>query len=724
MKALDGICFDPTEFVDPLFGVGSATSAGPTLPGGSIHPSPETLQKDNGGYTRNQPIVGFGQAYISGSGGTKCFGNFLLAPMVDRIELNANKRAAFAVPGTELAKCYEYQVQLENGIGVHVTPAHDAAIYRITYPAGRKALLLLDTARKLDVDACMKSGKLTVDPKNQCIYGGGLYSGNWNCIDWNMYFAAMFDTKPIEMGIFRGEQLIACRDTTETILDQKDRFGTYICFGTPLQEMEIRIKIAISFVSAARAEEYLVSEIPTFDYSKTRTSAQNAWREILGAIRLADEDPALLRRFYTAMYHMHIQPRNRTHDHGNWDDMHTIWDSWKTLFPLYSLLYPEKMGSIIDSFIDRAQKNMLNGSGIVLADQYSAGNEYLAGQGGNDVDNVIVDAFLKGVPLQKHTWDEAYSVLLASAEIMRSPEYLELGHATANHTTASGVPYSGRFHAASATQGFALNDKAIANMAEILQKTEDAKKFKERSANWVNAWNAELESEGFTGFPQNPEDDGSFAPGFDAHTGYNTHFYEATAWDASYCNYNDVPLLVKIMGGKERFIQRLLWACDHSVNYYNNDHGAEGYLNFTNEPSFHVPWLFCCDEICRPDLAAKVIDRIIKRFSLQDDYPGDEDNGGMSSYYVFMMCGFFPYATTERYYLHGTRIKEAIFQLGNGKQLRITGENTGRDNIYVKSAQWQGSPLTRCSLTHRQLMEGGHLHFIMTDIPSDWAFSG
>ena len=59
---------DPTDYADPLFGVGSATSAGPTLPAGSIHPSPETLEKDCGGYTREQPIVGFGQAYISGAG--------------------------------------------------------------------------------------------------------------------------------------------------------------------------------------------------------------------------------------------------------------------------------------------------------------------------------------------------------------------------------------------------------------------------------------------------------------------------------------------------------------------------------------------------------------------------------------------------------------------------------------------------------------------------------
>ncbi len=97
------------EYADLLFGVGSATSAGPTLPSGSIHPSPETLEKDNGGYLRNQPIIGFGQAYTSGSGGVKSYGNFLICPTIDDVEIDSKKRASFAIEKSEKAKCYEYK---------------------------------------------------------------------------------------------------------------------------------------------------------------------------------------------------------------------------------------------------------------------------------------------------------------------------------------------------------------------------------------------------------------------------------------------------------------------------------------------------------------------------------------------------------------------------------------------------------------------------------------
>ena len=714
-------CTERCIFPDLLFGVGSATSAGPTLPNGSIHPSPETLEKDCGGYTRGEPIIGFGQAYVSGSGGTKCYGNFLLAPSVDKIELDHAKRASFATKGSEQAKCYEYKVLLENGISAKVTPARNAAIYSFTYPEHKDAYLLIDVSHKLDIDASMRCGSVTVDPKSKSVFGGGRFFGNWNGLDWNMYFAMYFDSDFESIGIFEGDMICAKNDDTPTCvsIDRETRLGAYIKFA---KGAVVKVKIAISFVSAEQAKSFLSEQIRGFDYGRVRSAAKGSWNDALGAIDFNVNDSALLRRFYTAMYHMNIQPRDRTNDHGKWDDFHTVWDTWKTLFPMYSLLYPQKMGEIVESMIDRAMENESLGNGIVIADEFMTAQEYLAGQGGNDVENVIVDAYLKNVPLAKYSWKDAYRGLLRSAEQMRSHEYIEKGFATQNRRTASGAPYSWRFRPASVTLGFAFNDKAVATMARRIGTQKEYEKYEARSASWKKVWNTRAHSEGFFGFPQKANEDGSFDEGYDPHGGYNSYFYEMTGWDASYVNYNDVPRLIEAMGGVETFTKRLIWACEHSVNYYNDDNGKEGYLNFTNEPSFHIPWLFCTDEIRRPDLAARVIDGIIKRFSRENDYPGDEDNGGMSSYYLFLMCGFFPYATTEYYYLHGTRVEKIVFHLGNGKDLLITGENVGDKNIYVQSATWQGKPLDTCKLTHAQITEGGELHFVMGDKPSCWAW--
>ena len=153
--------FDPTDYADPLFEVGSATSAGPTRPAGSIHPSPETLENDCGGYLRGQPIVGFGHAYTSGAGGTKCYGNFLLAPTLNKVELDRSRLVSYAVKGSEKATCYEYSVTFENGISAKVTPAHSAAIYTFEYPKNEDAYLILDVAHKLDIDASIVSTIIT-----------------------------------------------------------------------------------------------------------------------------------------------------------------------------------------------------------------------------------------------------------------------------------------------------------------------------------------------------------------------------------------------------------------------------------------------------------------------------------------------------------------------------------------------------------------------------------
>ncbi len=721
-ETVTGLAIDPTDYVDTLFGVGSATSAGPTMPAGSVHPSPETLEKDCGGYLREQPIIGFGQAFVSGSGGTKCYGNYLLSPTVGNVTLDHAARASMAVAGSEVGKCYEYRVRLENGIEVRVTPAHNASIYEITFPVGVEASLLLDVAHKLDIDASMREGYVSVEKEGRAITGGGLHMGNWHPFDWRMYFAMETDKAPTGVTVYKGDACIplATDGRSKVTLEEQQRFAVALSFGVPKTPLLLRVKIALSFVSEKRAAGFLAEQIPAFDYGAVREAAREEWRKVLGVIELKGAEASLLRRFYTAMYHMNIQPRDRTSDHGTWDDFHTVWDSWKTVFPMYALLYPDKMGKIVDSMIDRAHKNKEAASGIVLGDEYMTAVESLAGQGGNDVDNAIGDAYLKGITLHRHDWEEAYAVLLRSAEEMRSPEYICRGYATEHAVTATGKPYTWRFRPASATMGFAFNDKAVAAVARELGTEEEYRKYEERSGNFLNVWNPDVESEGFFGFPQSRNADGSFDAGYDAHGGYNIHYYEATGWDASYINFNDVPRLVAAMGGAETFTQRLLWACEHSVDYYNDDHGKEGYLNFTNEPSFQIPWLFCTDEIRRPDLAAKVIDGIVKRFSGERDYPGDEDNGGMSSYYVFLMCGFFPYATTETYYLHGTRVEEILFRLGNGRVFRVTGENVGEGNIYVQSATFCGKPLRVPRLSHADILGGGELHFVMGDKPSDW----
>ena len=251
---------------------------------------------------------------------------------------------------------------------------------------------------------------------------------------------------------------------------------------------------------------------------------------------------------------------------------------------------------------------------------------------------------------------------------------------------------------------FAYNDWGIAQMAKGLGKTEDYEKYLARSKNWLNIWDDEAESDGFTGFPHVRNQDGTFQNNnlkdWDG-------FYEASAWQMAYYNVYDAETIVEKMGGRGAFIARLEYALENNL------------IDFSNEPSFYTIWFVSNDAIQRPDLTSYWANELLKKFP-QRDYPGDEDNGAMSSVYMFLMSGFFPYSGTNDYYLSGTRLEEVTYHLENGKDFKILGENVSDENIYVQSATLNGEPLDVAHITYDDIKNGGELKFVMGPEASDW----
>ena len=249
---------------------------------------------------------------------------------------------------------------------------------------------------------------------------------------------------------------------------------------------------------------------------------------------------------------------------------------------------------------------------------------------------------------------------------------------------------------------------------------EDYEKYIQSSKKWLNNWDENLvSSDGYKGFIHKRAVDGSYATvdpshflGYDGTEmkwqGYGDDFYEAGIWEGSYSPTFDLPTLVEKMGGKYEYADRLDYAL------------GQGYINFANEPAFQTIWTLASDEVQRPDLASKWVDVYLSKYT-DVGYPGDEDNGAMSSMYLFMMSGFFPMSGTNNYYLHGTRLPEVTYHLGTGNDFVIKGINVSDENIYVQSATWNGQPLTSSKLTWDQIKEGGTLEYVMGSQPSGWA---
>ncbi|MFF2271087.1 GH92 family glycosyl hydrolase [Agromyces sp. NPDC058136] len=685
------------RYVDTLIGpTTSATMAGPTMPNGAIYPSPETTSPKNGGYTSGKPVVGFGQLYAQGTGGTQSYGNFLLSPQTGGVA-TAESAHASPVTGESGSADYYTATLTKYGITTEVTPAENAAFYRFTYPEGSDSSIVLDVSRKIGGSVALKSGgQVTIDEGGKLITGGGRYGGNWNPAQWDMYFAMRYDKAPREVGTWDANGTHA-GTTTQTATNT--RLGAYLKFDTQPNEA-VNVKVAISFVSVEKAVQSLDAEIPEWDFDATRAGASDAWNSVLGDVELGgDVSDAQKTKFYTAMFHTNVQPRDRVADTGYWDDYYTLWDSWKTVFPFLSLTRPEVVGANVNSFIKRYEANGY------LAETFTSGKEFLSGQGGNEAENVIADAYLKQVP--GVDWEQAYAVAKGDSEALRTPQYVNDGYHWGGTTAQNGLQYASRIKPASATIGFAINDHGLSAMADGLGKTEEAEAFRERAQNWKNVWDPNLTGDGFAGFAHNRKQDGTF-PTTTPTSGYNTDYYEASIWEGSYNAIFDVPGMVELMGGKDVFTSRLSNAF------------SKGYINYGNEPSFQTIWLFSTPEVGRPDLASKWVDQYVKRFPA-NGYPGDEDNGAMSSIYMFMMSGLFPFSGTNTYYLHGPKLPEVTYNLANGKEFVITGEHASAENIYVQSATLNGEPLNESSITYEQIMAGGELAFVMGPEPSDWA---
>ncbi len=707
------------DLVDPFIGSAGRGSCmpGPCLPHASIYPSPETLDATPGGYAGGQPIVGFAQLHTQGTGGNPSYGNFLITP---RLGLAIAEVEHASPKADEVAKAYGYSVRLtKSDIRVEVVPGRHSALYRFTFPASDEAHINLDVARKIRGEIALDEGSVKIDPTTGIITGGGHFSKNWNPAPYDLFFAARLDTTPDAVGTWVGQNAlpgvaqasarrpapvkVAAGDRTPRV-PSGESLGTYARFKTKAGQ-KVMLKIAISFTSVEQAQRWLDAEIPAWDFDGLRVAAAATWHRALSAVTLEGASDEEARKFTTGVWHSMVQPRDRTGDLPGfdpkaplWDDHYTLWDTWKSLFPLMAILEPEAMRDNIRSFIER---HRVAPDGYV-AEAFIQGREFKAGQGGNEADNVIADAYAKKIP--GIDWEQAYAVLKHHAEHARTANYREHGWMASDEKT----DYSHRIRSGSATVDFAYNDFNAAQMAKGLGHTADYERYLARSKNWLNVWDDSLESDGYRGFVRGRALDGKFSA-TPATQGFNTDFYEAICWEFSFNVPHDLPGLVEKMGGRETFIRRLAHAF------------REGYIDFGNEPAFMSPWLFA--RVGRPYLASYWADQLRGEYA-GFNLPGDDDDGAMSSLYVFLTAGFFPVAGQDVYFLHGPRVPKIEFHLSNGQTFTVTAENAGGKNLYVQRAALNGHALDEPSIHHADMVAGGELKFVMGPQPSAWGTRG
>jgi predicted alpha-1,2-mannosidase len=711
---------DLVSYVDPTLGVRDGKSncvIGPQRPWGSINPSPDTREGGDSGYKHGQPVRGFSQLHVSGTGWGK-YGQILVSPQLGLATGETEHDSPIA---DEVARADSYGVTLARyGIRVELAPTDHAALYRFTFPAASDASLLLDITHAIPVDlypemgGAVSDGRVYVEAPDR-IVGWGQYRGGFADGVYNVYFAATFSRPATSFGTWRND-VVTPGSSVRSVVRQDDRVGAFLRYATTPSE-PILMRIGVSLKSVEQAERYAEAEIPDWNLDAVKAGAAAAWNRELGRIAIEGASEADTRLFYTALYHALLMPRDRTGDNPNWtsaepywDDQYAVWDTWRTLFPLLTLIKESVVRDNVKSFIDRLKHN-----GIVR-DGFAAGHEMEDQQGGDDVDNVIADAWAKDVP--GIDWEQAYAVLRHNAEHerMATPrEYHDPDTTRPNPTPRDLYRGNGWLPAGimscSLTLEFAYNDFCAAQVAKGLGHAEDHARYVARSRKWEALWNGDAESDGFRGFVAPRRADGSWVQPFDPKERFRSwkeYFYEGSSWTYSYFVPHDLPRLIELSGGPGPFTRRL----EHAL-------GA-GLIEFANEPGFLALHTF--NYANRPDLTATWLRKA--RALFVDGYPGNDDSGAMSSWYVFTSLGFFPNAGQDVYLVGSPVFPRATLAMENGKALVIDARGASAQNAYVQSATLNGRALTTSWFRHGEIREGGRLELVMGPKPSGWARNG
>lgn len=706
-----GTVQDVSAKADTKVGVVGSGSCmiGPCLPHASAYPSPDTLYPypkrrfaPPSGMFYGDPVVGFSQLHTQGTGGTPTYGLFLVSPAQGEVYTEEELASPLRFQTTA---CYAFRGFLEKwGTTVDLVPTAHGAMYRFEFPETDDARLVFNVARKIGKAEALVNGSIAFDPAKGTVWGGGTYDGNWNPAPYQAYFYAVLDTAPRGVGTWIGGDRQPGR--TQCRSESRTRMGGWMTFDTRAKRT-VAMKIAVSFHSVEKARQWLEAELPDWDQARLARQAKARWEDALSAIQIEGADPKRERLFYSHLFHTMVQPRDRTGDFDGWDpamtiwdDHYTLWDTWKTLFPLMAIIRPEMVAGNVNAFTSRIRHNKACSAAFIQ------GREYRVGQGGDESDNIIADAYAKRIP--GIDWEGAWGVLRANAD-RRTPEYRQLGYVPSDVKT----DYCWRMKSGSGTLGFAYNDWCASQVAAGLGKKEDAARLLARSANWTNVWDASATDgpSGFTGFIRARSKSGVFGvptkKGLavsDPRKGYNQDFYEGTPWEYSYVIPHDIPGMIERMGGKARFTERLRYALENKL------------IDFGNEPSFMTPWLF--NFVDRPDLTAYWADRLRAKFT-DNGTPGDDDSGAMGSLYVFLTAGFFPFAGQDLYALHGPAVERMVFRLPDGKTFTVIGHGAGGKNIYIRSVKLNGKPLERFFIRHADITAGGTLEFEMSDRPGE-----
>ncbi len=711
------------SFVNPFVGTSNfgATNPGALLPNGMMSVSPfnvsgsarNTWDKDSRWWSTpyssdNCYLTGFSHVNLSGVG-CPDMGAVLVMPTAGELEVDYTKYGSLYED--EMAEPGYYSVVLSDyGIQAEVTATLRSSIERYTFPEGRANILLnLGEALTNETGAFVRRVSDT-EVEGMRLCGGFGYTNPQAVIP--QYFVLRLSKVPSSAGFFKKQPPMQAEAAWDAYAGKYkvytqyfgemggDDIGCWFSFDT-LEGESICVQVGVSFVSCANARENLEAEQDGFNFDSVRLRALDAWESALSRIRVDGGTEEQRQVFYTSLYHALIHPNILNDVNGeyplfrkggtgrveNGHDRYTVyslWDTYRNVHQLLTLVYPEKQLDMVRSMVD-----MYKESGWMPKWELYGTETYI--MEGDPAIPVIADSYLKGIT--GFDVEAAYEAFLKSAETPGNPlrpdnvpynekGYIPLGFFAADFSGDNSVSHALEYYVA---------DAALSRLAAALGRNEDALKYRMRSLGYRHYYSAE------SGTLRPLEADGSFLEPFNPRQGENFEpvpgFHEGSAWNYTFYVPHDIEGLAKLMGGPKAFCEKLQRVFD------------EGLYDPANEPDIAYPYLFSRFRGYE-DRTVKIVDALLEKYFrvAPDGIPGNDDTGTMSAWAVFSMMGLYPDCPGEPAYTLTTPTFDKVV-IGDTITLSKT---SGRR---IRGIRAGGRALSCRRISHDDLIKAKNIEF-------------
>ena len=640
-------------------------------------------------------------------------------PVVGELVVNQDKRASKFNHANETGKPHYYKVTFDNDITTEMAPTTRGVHLRFSFPQTGDAWLVLDGYTGMS--------EIKIDPQKRQISG---WVNNQrfvnNSENFRNYFVVQFD-KPFEgYGTWENQQ-------DEIFPNENARegkgIGAYLKFkkGTRVQA-----KAASSYISPEQALLTLNRELgKDKNLEVTKARGAETWNQLLNRIIVEGGTDEQLRTFYSCLFRANLFSRkfyerneyNEPYYYSPYDGkiyngyMYTdngFWDTFRTQFPLTNILHPTMQGQYMNALLDAQDQ-------CGWLPSWSQPGE-TGGMIGNHAISLLADAWAKGI----RTFDPERALKAYAHEAMNKgpwggangrifwKEYFQLGY----------VPYPESSGSTAQTLEYAYDDWCGYELARMTGNQFYMDVFERQMYNYRHVFDPT------TGFMRGKDKDGNWLTPFDPYV-WGGPYCEGNAWHYTWSVFHDVQGLIDLFGGEDKMITKMdsVFTAPNiikpgtygSVIHEMKEMELAGMGQYAqgNQPIQHMIYMYSyAGQPWKTQYwARQIMDRLYN--STERGYPGDEDQGGMSSWYILSALGVYAVCPgTNEYVLGSPLFKKATITMEDGKKLVIEAENNSKDNVYVQSVTLNGSPVNKNFITYKDIVNGGTIKYVMGSQPN------